>query len=97
MTIKSTSFGNRDPHELVRSGRRFVIVGALFLVSSVAVVAIPLIRLVLLALSGTTLVQYAGFMLGAQLMVHTIFFVILAIPAAFLIQQGRKRIRAGSI
>jgi hypothetical protein len=96
MTIKSTSFGNRDPHELVRSGRRFVIVGALFLAFGVAVAAIPLIRLVLLALSGTTLVQYAGFMLEAQLMVHAIFSVILTVPAAFLIQQGRKRIRAGS-
>lgn len=96
MTIKSTSFGNRDPHELVRSGRKFVIVGGLLLAFGMSVVAIPLLRIVLLVISGTTLVQYAGFMLEAQLIVHMIFFVILAVPAAFLIQQGRKRIRAGS-
>jgi hypothetical protein len=96
MTINETSFGYRDPHKLVRSGRRFVIVGVLLLAFGMAVLAIPLLRIVLLAISGTTLVQYAGFMLEAQLIVHTIFFVILAVPAAFLIQQGRKRIRTGA-
>jgi uncharacterized membrane protein len=95
MPASETPFGRRDPHDLARSGRRFVVVGALLVALGIAVLAVPLFSFISLAISEQPLVQYAGYMLEAQLIVHAIFFAILVVPAAFLIQQGRKRIRAG--
>ena len=89
-------FGNLSARYLVRSGRAFVAVGVLLGTVGITVLAIPLFNLLSLALSGTRLVQYASSMLGAQLVVHAVVFVLLALPAAFLIHQGRKRVRFGS-
>lgn len=92
----SKPFGNRNPDDLLKSGRIFVVVGALFGIFGVGVLAMPVISLISITLSNTQLVQYASYMLSAQLLVNGIFSVILLLPAALLIQQGRKRIRAAT-
>lgn len=94
MPKQNTAFGYRDPRDLGRSGRALVVCGIVLASLGVILLAIPILSLIVLAVRGIELIQYARFMLEAQLFVHAVIAAILFIPAALLIGQGRKRLRA---
>lgn len=95
MPERDAPFGHLSQGQLTRSGRVFVVVGTLLGVLAAVLLVVPLFSFVYVALSQTPLVQYASYMLKAQLIVHGTFAAILLVPSALLIQQGRKRVRAG--
>ena len=92
MPVTDAPVGHGTRSRQAWSGRSFVVIGVLLGALGLTVIAFPLFGVLSAALSGTTLVQYANYMLQAQLIVHGILAVFLLVPAAFLIQQGRKRI-----
>ena len=74
-------------------GRLFVIGGILHAALAAIVLGLALPSAFFLLFSHVQLVQYAQYMVEAQLVVHSILFVLLFVPAAFLIRHGKRLLR----
>ena len=77
-------------------GRLFVAGGTLLAAIAAIVLVLALPSAFHLLFSDVQLVQYAQFMVEAQLVVHSILFVMLLVSAAFLIRQGKRLLRGTS-
>ena len=74
-------------------GRVFVAFGLLLVALATAALLIALPNALYLLFGKVKLVDYALYMVEAQLVVHSIVFVLLFVPGAFLIQRGRRLLR----
>lgn len=73
---------------------RILIACGIFVAALATVILLAALRNAVPVLLGyVVLVQYAQYMMEAQLIVHSILFIVLSVPALFLIRHGMRVLR----
>jgi hypothetical protein len=72
----------------------FLVVGGFLATVAAVLLLVALWNALPVFLGYVRLVEYAEYMVEAQLVVHTIAFVVLIVPAAFLIRHGLRGFRS---